>query len=106
MNTGNVDDVNPPRAMKNIVQEVMDYVQNKLDDDVREKIKQDPPIVEGYLDVRAFKTYDEALHTIWPELYKASPQAHLLVAVSIYIEIAERWDFKDDILEILKGLKL
>lgn len=90
MSPSNIDDVNPPRGMHNIVVEVMDYVRTH-------KIEPNPPT--------DFETYDEALHAIWPELYKASPEAALIVAISIYVDIAERWDFQVKTPEI-RELKL
>lgn len=96
MRTGNVDDLNAPKSMQNIVQEVMGYV-----------IDHRVPAIERQFEYPIqFEIYDQALHAVWPELHKASPKAHLLVSVSIYIEIAERWGFSDHVPEELKGLRL
>lgn len=84
MPTGNIDDVNAPRAMKNIVQEVMDYVE----------AHQVPAISRLNAHPTQFSIYEEALAAVWPELHKASKEAHIRVAISIYIEIAERWGFE------------
>lgn len=84
MSTGNIDDVNAPRAMKNIVQEIMDYIeQHRV-----------PAISRTHAHPIQFSIYDDALAAVWPELHKASNAAHTLVAISIYIEIAERWGFE------------
>ena len=77
MMTGNIDDVNPPRGMKNIVLEVMEYVRKHSGSTPTD-----------------FEVYDDALHAVWPELYKSCPEAALLVSISIYIDIAERWGFE------------
>lgn len=79
MSPGNVDDIAPPRGMQNIVLAVMEYVQKHI---------------EGTQYPADFETYDAALNAVWPELYKSSPEAALLVSVSIYLDIAERWGFK------------
>lgn len=90
--SGNIDDVLAPRSMKNIVLEVMDYIEtHKLQSDGK------PPT--------DFETYDEALQVIWPELYKTCSEAALLTSISIYVEIAERWGFHINTPEI-KDLKL
>lgn len=84
MRTGNIDDINAPRAMKNIVQEVMDYIEQHW--------------VSTNAQTHAYPTqfgiYEDALAAVWPELHKASKEAHVRVAISIYAEIAERWGFK------------
>lgn len=85
MSPGNVDDMNAPRSMKNIVQEVMDYIEQLREEDENGIIPDRPT---------DFQTYDDALAAVWPELHKASNKAHLLVAVSIYVDIAERWGFE------------
>lgn len=94
MSTGNVDDIQPPRGMRNVVDLVADYVllhnSGKLSDGT--------PIL--------FEDYDQALTVVWPELHKASPEAHLRVAVSIYLELAVKWKFMGLVPEQLKGLKL
>lgn len=79
MSPGNIDDVNPPMSMQNVVLSVMDYVRLHHGGDNLPK---------------DFKTYDDALHVIWPELFKADSKAALLVAISIYVDIAERWGFE------------
>lgn len=93
MSPGNVDDVVPPRGMKNIVVEVMAYVCKYMNDN---------HLIESPTD---FETYDGALKVVWPELYKTCPEAALLVSVSIYIDIAERWGFDVHPVE-LKELRL
>lgn len=87
MSPGNVDDVNAPQGMSNIVQAVMDYVH-----------------AHTGCYPSAFEPYDQALHALWPELYKASPEAHLRVAISIYIDIAEGLHFS--VPAEIGGLKL
>ena len=95
MSPGAIDDVNAPKSMKNIVLEVMEYVEaHRL-----------PAITRVHEHPLEFKVYDEALHAVWPELHKISPEAHLRVSVSIYLEIADRWRFEASPPEI-KGLKL
>ncbi len=91
MAPGNVDDVNAPQGIQNIVQAVTEYV-----------IRHTPEF-EGRLPT-SFDIYDRALHAIWPELHKSSPEAHLRVGISIYIDIAERWGF--EVPAEIKGLKL
>ena len=82
---GNIDDVLAPRSIRNIVVEVMEYVETHT---------------PGH--PTAFAAYDDALHAIWPELYKASPEAHMRVGLSIYADIAERWGFEipDEVMAI------
>lgn len=82
--TGNIDDVNAPRSMTNIVQEVTAYVMSHFQ--INSEGRVTPPT--------EFRFYDDALNAIWPELYKTSREAHLMVAVSVYVEIAERWGFE------------
>jgi hypothetical protein len=96
MSPGNVDDINAPKSMKNIVLEVMDYIN-----------AHHPPedLSPGEWPPTDFDTYDQALHVVWPELYKTDPKAALLVSVSIYIDIAERWFFEATPSEI-KELRL
>lgn len=90
MSPGNVDDINPPRSMQNVVLSVMDYVRKHT---------------QGDNFPTDFKTYDDALHVIWPELFKADPKAALLVSISIYIDVSERWGFEVQPAE-LKELRL
>lgn len=81
MSPGNIDNVAAPKSMIDIVQEVTEYV-----------IKHSDAAI-AILPFE-FEPYDAALHAVWPELYKTSPKAHLMVAISIYVEIAERWSFE------------
>lgn len=94
MTPGAVDDVNAPKSMMNIVQEVMQYVSNHVS---RSMLQGKHPT--------DFETYDNALHAVWPELFKADPKAALLVSISIWIDISERWGFKVHPEEI-KALRL
>jgi hypothetical protein len=67
--------------MRNIVEEVMDYIDTHC-----LKVNSERPT--------DFETYDDAFNVVWPELYKACPNAALLVSISIYVDIAERWGFE------------
>lgn len=87
--TGNIDDVAAPKSMRNIVLEVMEYVEKHIPPD----------------DWEEFKPYDDALHAIWPELFKADPQAALQVSIAIYLDVADRKGFEVHPSE-LKELKL
>ena len=91
---GAIDDVNAPKSMQNIVLEVMKYVQDHWSANCADY----PP--------KDFNTYDRALHAVWPGLFKSDAKAALLVSVSIYIDIAERWDFTQAVPEEIKGLRL
>jgi len=74
-------DVSAPRSTTNIVQEVTEYV-------IRHSTN-----FNGRMPTE-FEVYDRALGVVWPGLHKASPMAHLLVGISVYIDIAERWGFE------------
>lgn len=89
--TGNIDDVRAPRSMKNIVEEVMDWLQRHAGTDKS---------------LTSFELCDDGVKAVWPELHKSSPEAHLRVAVSIYYEIANRWGFEPTIPPIVKELVL
>lgn len=77
MSPGNIDDVNAPKSMQNIVLEVIEFVE-----------KHSPPSEH-----EKFESYDNALHACWPDLFKASEEAALRVAVAIYLDVAERKGF-------------
>lgn len=98
MSPGAIDDVNAPRSMQNIVKEVMEYVKRHVEE----------PLPKGasYTFPQDFDTYDRALHAVWPGLFKSDPKAALLVSVSIYMDIAERWSFESAVPDKIKGLRL
>lgn len=87
--TGNIDNVLAPKSMRNIVLEVMEYVEKHVSPDEHEE----------------FKPYDDALHVIWPELFKSDSKAALLVSIAIYLDVADRKGFEIHPSE-LKELKL
>ncbi len=95
MSPGAVDDMNAPKSMKNIVLEVMEFVERHRVQDQFGVLPDRPT---------DFDTYDRALHVIWPDLFKTDPKAAILVSVSIYIDIAERWGFevKPDVLKEMR----
>lgn len=77
MAPGNIDDVLAPRSMRNIVLEVMEYVETHA------------PFEEW----AKFKPYDDALKAIWPGLFKIDAKAALLVSIAIYLDVADRKGF-------------
>jgi hypothetical protein len=93
--TGNIDDAVAPKSMQNIVKDVMDFVIEHTNGGLTDN---DPPPID-------FDTYDQALHAVWPDLYKADSKAAILVAISIWIEIGERWGFEVSPEEV-KALRL
>lgn len=86
MSPGLIDDVNAPKSMQNIVLEVMSYVRDHHHSKGKMWSEWMPPT--------DFDTYDAALHAIWPDLFKTDPKAALIVSISIYFDIAERWGFQ------------
>ncbi len=78
MSPGNIDDVNAPKSIKNIVLEVIEYVEKHTE----------------VSEWQTFEPYDSALHALWPELFKASREAALRVSVAIFLDVAERKGFK------------
>lgn len=75
--TGNIDDVSAPKSMRNIVLEVTEYVEAH----------------SPYSEWDKFKPYDDALHVVWPELFKADEKAALQVSIAIYLDVADRKGF-------------